>query len=67
VLFSGPSHLPAYALINQGIKSTFSLSPDPHIEYYIEYMDVYRYPSPGHYRGLLELYRRKYSGVDSTW
>jgi hypothetical protein len=63
VLFTGPSHLPAYALINQGIKSTFSLNPDPHIEYFIEYMDVYRDPSPGHYRGLLDLYRRKYSGV----
>jgi transcriptional regulator with GAF, ATPase, and Fis domain len=64
VLFTGSSHLPAYALINQGIRSTFSLSRDPHIEYFFEYMDVYRNPSPDHYRALLELYRRKYSGVE---
>ena len=64
VLFSGPSHLPAHALINQGIKSTFSLSPDPHIEYYIEYLDMYRNPSPDYSRGLLDFFRRKYSGVE---
>ncbi|WP_052813093.1 sigma 54-interacting transcriptional regulator [Desulfonatronum thioautotrophicum] len=63
VLFSGPSQLPAYVLINQGIRSTFSSSPDPHIEYYIEFLDVYRDSSPDHYRGLLELYRWKYSRV----
>ncbi|GAB6058476.1 sigma 54-interacting transcriptional regulator [Desulfonatronum parangueonense] len=64
VLFPGPSHLPAYALINQGIKSTFALSPDPHIEYYIEYMDFYRDLSPDHHNGLLEFFRGKYSGVE---
>jgi transcriptional regulator with GAF, ATPase, and Fis domain/ABC-type uncharacterized transport system substrate-binding protein len=64
VLFSGPSHFLAYALINQGIKSAFALIPDPHIEYYIEYMDVYRDLSPDHHNGLLEFFRRKYSGVE---
>ncbi len=64
VLFTGPSHFPAYALINQGIRSTFSLSPSPHIEYFFEYMDVYRNPSQNHYQGLLELYSRKYSDVE---
>jgi len=64
VVFSGASHLPAHALINQGIRSTFSHSLNTHIEYFIEYLDLYRNPSPDHQSALLELFRRKYSDVE---
>ncbi|WP_052813144.1 sigma 54-interacting transcriptional regulator [Desulfonatronum thioautotrophicum] len=64
VLYSGTSHSQAYALINQGIKSTFSFNPDQHIEYFIEYLDLNRNSSPDHQSALLEFYRRKYSGVE---
>ena len=62
ILFPGQSDLAAYPLTEKGIKSALKAVPEFRIEYFIEYMDRYRYGDQSHYRQLLDLYRHKYSG-----
>ena len=46
VLFPNQSDLPAYPLVEKGIKSSLKAGTEFHIEYFIEYMDYYRNPDP---------------------
>ena len=61
ILFDGQSDLPAYPLAEKGIKSSLEKGTEFHIEYFIEYMDLYRNPDQTHDQFLLDLYRHKFS------
>jgi len=62
ILFSNQSDLPAYPMIIKGINSAIDAATEFRIEYFIEFMDLFRNNDPTHYRRLLDLYRHKYSG-----
>jgi DNA-binding NtrC family response regulator/ABC-type uncharacterized transport system substrate-binding protein len=62
VLFPGQSDLATYPLAERGIKSALAAGAEFRIEYFIEYMDRYRYSDQTHYQQLLALYRHKYTG-----
>jgi PAS domain S-box-containing protein len=61
ILFDGQSDLPAYPMVEKGIKSRLKAGTGFHIEYFIEYMDLYRNPDQDSYQFLLELQRHKFS------
>jgi PAS domain S-box-containing protein len=61
ILFSGQSDLPAYPMVEKGIKSGLEAGTEFHIEYFVEYMDYYRNSDQASYRFLLDLYHQKYS------
>jgi PAS domain S-box-containing protein len=61
IVFDGQSDLPAYPLVEKGIKSSLAAGTEFHIEYFIEYMDYYRHPDQTHEQLLLDLYRHRYS------
>ncbi|HHP7236582.1 MAG TPA: ABC transporter substrate-binding protein, partial [Desulfobacterales bacterium] len=61
VLFTGQSDLPAYPAVEKGIKSSLNADTQFHIEYFIEFLDAYRYPDRINDQYLLELYRHKFS------
>ena len=61
VLFPHQSDLPAYPMVEKGIKSSLAAGTEFHIEYFIEYMDLYRNPDQDSYRFLLDLYHHKFS------
>jgi len=45
ILFSNQSDLPAYPMVEKGIKSSLDAGHEFHLEYFIEYMDYYRNPN----------------------
>ena len=55
VLFSNQSDLPAFPLVEKGIKSSLAAGSEFRIEYFIEYMDRFRNTDPTHYRLLSDL------------
>jgi len=61
ILFAAQSDLPAYSLVEKGIKSSLDANTEFRIEYFIEYMDRYRNSDQTYYQQLLDLYRHKYS------
>jgi formate hydrogenlyase transcriptional activator len=61
ILFPSQSDLPAYPMVEKGIKSSLRAGTEFHIEYFFEYMDLDRNPDQTHYQLLLELYRQKFS------
>ncbi len=61
ILFTNRSDLPAYSLVEKGIKSSLDAGTEFHIEYFIEFMDYYRNPDPNYIQSLLDSYRRKFS------
>ena len=61
ILFSNQSDLPAYPMVEKGIKSSLQAGHEFHIEYFIEYMDYYRNPDQTDNQLLLDLYYRKFS------
>ena len=61
ILFTNRSDLPAYAIVEKGIKSSLKAGTEFHIEYFIEYMDFYRDPDPTYIQSMLDSYRRKFS------
>jgi PAS domain S-box-containing protein len=61
ILFPSQSDLPAYPLVEKGIKSSLKAGMEFHIEYFIEHMDYYRNPGKTHNQLLLDLYHHKFS------
>ena len=61
ILFPDQSDLPAYPLVEKGIKLSLAAGSEFHIEYFIEYMDLYRHSDKDANRVLLDLYRHKFS------
>ncbi len=61
ILFDGQSDLPAYPLAEKGIKSSLKAGTDFHMEYFIEYLDLYRNPDQTYYQFLLDIYHHKFS------
>jgi PAS domain S-box-containing protein len=61
ILFTNRSDLPAYPVVEKGIKSSLKAGTEFHIEYFIEYMDYYRNPEPTYIQSLLDSYHRKFS------
>ena len=61
VIFASQSDLPAYSMIEQGIKQGLEAGTEFDIEYFIEYMDTYRNPDQKHNQLLTDLYHHKYA------
>ena len=61
ILFTNRSDLPAYPIVEKGIKSSLKAGTEFHIEYFIEYMDYYRNPDPTYIQSLLDSYHHKFS------
>ena len=61
ILFAAQSDLPAFPLVERGIKSSLDVDTDFRVEYFIEYMDIYRNSKQTYDQQLLDLYRHKYS------
>ena len=62
ILFPSQSDLPAYPLVIKGIKSRLEAVTEFRIEYFIEYMDLYRNPRQDAHQYMIDLYRYKFSG-----
>jgi hypothetical protein len=61
ILFTNQSDLPAYLVVEKGIKSGLKAGTEFQIKYFIEYMDYYRNPDPTYIQSLLDSYHRKFS------
>jgi len=61
ILFPSQSDLPAYPLVEQGIRSSLDAGTEFDIEYFVEYMDCYRNPGREHQQLLADLYHQTYS------
>ena len=61
ILFTNQSDLPAYPVVEKGIKSSLKAGIEFNIKYFIEYMDYYRNPDPTYIQSLLDSYHHKFS------
>ncbi len=61
VIFHAQSDLPAYSMVEQGIKQGLGAGTEFDIEYFIEYMDSDRNPDQRHNQVLSDLYHHKFS------
>ena len=61
ILFPHQSDLPANPMVVKGIKSSLKAGTEFHIEYYIEYMDLYRNPDRTYSQLMFDLYHHKFS------
>jgi len=61
ILITGQMDVPGYELSRKGMQTAFAKSTDFHFEYFIEYLDWYRFKDTSYEKGLLDLYRKKYS------
>jgi len=62
ILITGQMGLPGYELAREEIIASLDQSVDYECEYFIEYMDYYRFQSASYYEDLHNLYRAKYAG-----
>ncbi len=62
ILFPGQSDLPAYPKVIKGIKSSLKADTEYRIDYFIEYMDLYRNPKRDAHQYIIDLNRYKFSG-----
>jgi signal transduction histidine kinase len=61
ILFPGQSDLPAYPNVIKGIKSSLEADTEYRIDYFIEYMDLYRNPKRDAHQYIIDLNRYKFS------
>ncbi len=61
VIFHAQSDLPAYPMVEQGIKQGLGAGTEFDIEYFIEYLDSDRNPDQKHNQLLSDLYHHKFS------
>ncbi len=61
ILFPNQSDLPAYPMVEKGIKSRLAAGTEFHIEYHIEFMDWYRNADKTYRQLLLDIYHNKFS------
>ncbi|MFW2366836.1 MAG: PAS domain S-box protein, partial [Desulforhopalus sp.] len=60
LLITGQKDVPGYTLSEEEMKKALEQSKDYRFEYYVEYMDRYRFNDISYQNDLLELYRTKY-------
>ncbi len=60
ILFPAQSDVPAHPMAIKGIKSSLAAGTEFRIEYFIEYMDLYRNPRRDAYQYMTDLYRYKF-------
>ena len=61
ILFSGQNDLPGQLLNKEGKQVSLEKAEDFQFEYFIEYMDSYRFTDASHKKNLLNLYRTKFA------
>ena len=61
ILFPNQSYVPAYPMVEKGIKSKLGEGTEFHIEDLIEFMDWYRNTDQTYRQLLLDIYRNKFS------
>ncbi|MGD8971059.1 MAG: ABC transporter substrate binding protein [Desulfobacterales bacterium] len=62
ILFPGQSDLPGYPKVIKGIKSSLEADTEYRIDYFIEYMDLYRNPKLDAHQYIIDLNDYKFSG-----
>lgn len=63
ILFPYESQVPGFITFNDAFQSALKNSEDNEVEFYIECMDLTRFPAQRHHDELLKLYREKYSDM----
>lgn len=63
ILFPYESHMPGFIDFESGLRSTLAASKDFEFEFYVECMDLTRFPDERYQEKLMELYREKYSSL----
>jgi PAS domain S-box-containing protein len=61
ILITGQKDLAGYILSEKGMRAAFDQSKDFQFEYFIEYMDRYRFSDAAYQNDMFEMYRTKYS------
>lgn len=64
ILLTGQLGVPGYELAKEGMLASLEQSNDFRFEYFIEYMDRYRFKDKSYQNDLLSLYRTKYSNKE---
>ena len=64
ILYSQEKGHPAHDLTERGLSEAFQTSPSVNIQLYTEYLDVGRFPGPGHISTVADFLRHKYSGME---
>jgi PAS domain S-box-containing protein len=60
MLFSGQKDLPGQILAEEGMRASLQQSKDFKFEYFIEYLDRYRFSDVSYRKSMLDLFRTKY-------
>jgi len=63
LLFPYESNVPGFINFEAGFRSTLTASKDFQFEFYVECMDLTRFPDQRYHDKLMELLREKYSGL----
>jgi PAS domain S-box-containing protein len=63
ILFPYESNMPGFINFEAGFRSTLAASQDYKFEFYVECMDLTRFPDGRYHDKLMELYREKYSSL----
>jgi PAS domain S-box-containing protein len=63
VLFPYESNMPGFINFEAGFRSTLAGSKDLQFDFYVECMDLTRFPDARYHDKLMELYREKYSSL----
>jgi hypothetical protein len=67
LLIPSQCDLPAYPLVEKGIKSSLEAGTEFKMEYFIEYMDYYRNTDPTYVQFWPDLYKHKFSKHRINW
>jgi len=63
ILFPYENYIPGFIQFESNLRSTLTAANDYDVEFYVECMDLTRFPSRRYQEKLMELYREKYSGL----
>lgn len=63
ILFPYESNMPGFVSFDAAFRSTLTDSKDYEFEFYVECMDLTRFPDELYHDKLMDLYREKYSGL----
>ncbi len=63
ILFPYESNSPGFISFDDSLRSTLMGMKEYQFEYYVECMDLTRFPNERYHEKLVELYREKYAGL----
>jgi PAS domain S-box-containing protein len=63
ILFPYESNMPGFLNFDASFRSALAVSSEYQFEFFVECMDLTRFPDGGYYRMLMELYHEKYSNL----